>query len=316
MGFFDSVKKMLGNNTEAAPPQPVVEEEETASDDEGEQFDLAGFDPDDEEAFFNAIQQIESEGLLGGTPQSRAQTMAQYGLRDHLHWQTVKDSMFQALSRKHGSWEVALQRQQNWLSGQSQKMMDGRVAAKAATGEMNPVEGISLEQWAAINAAIIGGANFDDLLKGAGIDRARWDRARTEWEARMSRDTTFAISQVYGNAFTAASQGKYSQLAKEAAAAKAANSELKSAPPMSIEQYFDAMYDQTYAAAMGKSPTDALKAHGLTLVDFIDLSSFMGYYMTRNSVAQIERYNAAMDQAEKKAKAKYPGVTADVDISF
>src|SRR5262245_54328087 len=197
MGLFDSVKKMLGNSTEAQAAPEVDEDDDESSDagdDEGEAYDLAGFDPDDEEAFFDAIQQIESGGPLGGTDQSRAQTMARYGLRDHLHWQTVRDSVFTAIARKHGSWDVAIQRQQNYLTGQSQKMTDGNVAAMRASGGMEPVEGVTLEAWAAINAAISGGANFDDLLRGAGIDRARWDRASAEWLARMSRDTTFAIS--------------------------------------------------------------------------------------------------------------------------
>ncbi|HEY3493643.1 MAG TPA: DUF6620 family protein [Polyangiaceae bacterium] len=318
MGFFDSVKKMLGNSTEAAPPPEPVEEETSSDEDEGEQYDLAGFDPDDEEAFFAALQQIESVGTIAGdvSEESRARAFAQYGIRDHLHWQTVKESMYQALTRKHGSFDVAFQRQQNWMTGQSQKWIEGNVAAKAATGELNPVEGISLESWAALNASISQGANFEDLLKGAGIDRARWDRASAEWLARMSRDTTFAISTVYGNAFTAASQGKFSHLAKEAMAARASNSELKSQPPMSIEQYYEVMFDQSYAVAQGKSATDALKAYGLSIVDFCDLSLFMGYHFQRNSVAQIKQHQDAMESAEKKAKAKYPGVTADVDISF
>jgi ABC-type Zn2+ transport system substrate-binding protein/surface adhesin len=41
-----------------------------------EQFDLAGFDPDDEEAFFHAVQHMESEGMFGGTDESRAEIMA------------------------------------------------------------------------------------------------------------------------------------------------------------------------------------------------------------------------------------------------
>jgi len=42
----------------------------------------------------------------------------------------------------------------------------------------------------------------------------------------MARDTTFAITTVYGNAFQAASQGQYGSYAREAAAARAANREL------------------------------------------------------------------------------------------
>jgi hypothetical protein len=316
MGLFDSVKKMFGNST----PAPAVEVEDEASADEedaGEEvFDLAGFDPNDEEPFFNAVLHMESEGLTGGTDESRAKIMAQYGIRDRMHWQDVKASMYQALSRKHGSFEVAYQRELNWRQGQTNNLMAGNVSAKAASGELHPVEGISLETWAAINAAIVGGANFDDLLKGAGIDKVRWDKARSEWEARMSRDTTFAIATVYGNAFTAASQGKFSNLAREANAARLANADLSSPLPISLDQYFEAMYEQSYAAAQGKNAAEALKQFGLTIVDYVDLSSFMGYHFERNAVQKHKEWTDAMSRAEAKVKSKYPGVEADVDIAF
>jgi len=316
MGFFDSVKKMLGTSSDAAPPPVALDEETESDEDEGESFDLAGFDPDDEEAFFNAILQMESEGLMGGTPESRAEIMQQFRIRDHLHWQTVKDSMYRVLAQRHGSGEAAVQAEMNWRAGQSQKMIANNVAAKAASGEMKPAFGISLEAWAAINAAIAQGANFEDLLKGAGIDRARWDRASAEWQARMARDTTFAITTVYGNAFQAASQGKFSNLAREANAARAANTALSSPLPMSHEQYFEIMYEQAYTAAQGKNAADALKPYGLTIVDFCDLSSFMGYHFARTGVANHEEYAAAIERAQKKAEAKYPGIKADVDIAF
>jgi hypothetical protein len=322
MGLFDSVKKMLGNSGVQQQIVPDVVEVESdnddgdTDDDGGGEYDIAGFDPDDEIAFFDALSAIESEGPGGSNEQKRAKTMARYGLRDHLHWQDVRDAMYHTLARKFGSFDAVMQAQLNHQSGQGMNQVAASIAAKQASGDLAPVFGISLESWAAINAAISGGANFDDLLKGAGIDRARWDKASAEWMARMSRDTTFAVSTVYGNAFQAASTGRFGNLSREATAARMANVELTSPLPMTIDQYFEVMMDQTYAAAAGKSATDALKSHGLTLVDFCDLSSFMGYYMDRTNVGNHERYYASMMNAEAKAKAKYPGTTADVDISF
>jgi hypothetical protein len=315
MGLFDSVKKMLATPSEpVAPPEPEPAEQD---DEEEITYDFAGFDPwHDEEGFFDAAQDIESTGEIGGSGRSRAQTMSQYGLRDHLHWQSVRDSVYHALAEKHGSFDVAMQRQMNHQSGRMTRMVQGNIAAKAQSGELNPVEGVSLEAWAALNAAIVQGANFGDLLKGAGIDRARWDRARSEWEARMSRDTTFAITTVYGNAFQAASQGQYGALAREANAARAANTELTSPLPITIEQYFDIVYDQSYAAAQGKSAIEALKGFGLSIVDFCDLSAFMGYYMDRHAAGKHEEYTAIMARSEARAKSKYPGVRADVDLAF
>ncbi len=328
MGFLDSIKKMFGmGKGEEAPPPPVAEPEASSddADDEpsasgsssGSGFDVAGFAvDDDEEAFFHAVLHMESEGMFGGTDESRAEIMERYGIRDRSHWQDVKESNYTVLVRKYGTIEEVSQREMNWRSGQMQKHQQGNTAAAAAKGELDPVEGITLEAWAAINAAIVGGANTDDLLKGAGIDKARWDRVSAEWNARMSRDTTFAITTVYGNAFQAASKGKYGDYAREANAARAANRDVTMEPPISWEQYYELMYEQAYASAQGKDAIASLKAAGLTVADWTDLGSFMGYYFNRNGVRKWKEYEAIHKKVEEKLKAKYAGVKADVDISF
>ncbi len=282
----------------------------------GEVFDLAGFNPDDEEAFFNAVQHMESEGMFGGTDESRAEIMSRYGIRDRSHWQNVKDSVYSVLARKHGSIEEVSQREMNWRMGQMQRHQQQQTANAAASGELNPVEGLTLEKWAAMNAAIVGGASPEDLLKANGLDQGRWERASAEWNARMARDTTFAITTVYGNAFQAASQGKYGNYAREANAARAANRELAMEPPMTIEQYWEILYEQDYGSKQGRNPIEVLKASGLTVVDWTDLSAFMGYLINRTAVRNWQQFNAMHEQVKAKFAAKYPGVTSDLDIKF
>jgi len=322
MGFFDKIKKGIDNVTKApAAPQPAPqappedEPEETEEAAEG-QFDLAGFDPRNEEAFFEAVLHMESEGEGGGTDQSRAQIMQRYGIRDRSHWQTVKDSVYGALMQVHGSIEVVSQRELNWRMGQVQRGMQAKMANAAAGGGFDPVEGVTLQAWAAFNAAIMGGGNLDDLLRGAGVDRARWDRVSAEWNARMARDTTFAITTVYGNAFQAASQGKYGDYAREANAARAENRELKMPPPISLEQFYDIMYAQAYATKQGKDAAEALKSMGLTIVDWTDLGSYMGYFFHRTAQLKWKEYEAIHKKVLAKYEAMHPGVKPDVDIKF
>lgn len=322
MGFLDKLKKKI--NDVAAPPvmqqEQVAEPEDHAEEatvddvDDTPSFDVAGFDPDDEESFFNAVLHMESEGQFGGTDESRAEIMQQFGIRDRSHWHTVKESVYALLIRKHGSMEEVGQREMNWRTGQMQRHMTGQVAKAQAGGGFEPVEGVSLEAWAAINASIVGGQNAEDLLKGAGIDKARWERVSAEWNARMARDTTFAITTVYGNAFQAASQGKYGAYAREATAARAANRELAMEPPVTLEQYWEFMYEQSYAAKQGKDPVAALKSCGLSIVDWTDLGSYMGYFFHRNAVRNWDEYEKIHKRVADKYAAKYPGV--DVDIAF
>ncbi|HEU0031957.1 MAG TPA: hypothetical protein VFQ53_15095 [Kofleriaceae bacterium] len=323
MGLFDKLKNKVQQVT--APPPPVhqhvheeVEEVEpdTVADEPEAQFDVAGFDPDDEDSFFTAVLHMESEGQFGGTDESRAEIMQRYGIRDRSHWHTVKESVYALLIRKYGTMEEVGQREMNWRMGQMQNHMQQQVAKQAAGGGFEPVEGVSLEAWAAINASIVSGANPDDLLKGAGIDRARWERVSAEWNARMARDTTFAIAQIYGNAFQAASKGKFGDYAREAAAARAANRELAMEPPMSLEQFWEIMYEQSYAAQLGKDPVEALRSCGLTVVDWTDLGTYMGYFFHRTGVRNHAEYEVIHKRVEAKMAAKYPNVKPDVDITF
>ena len=336
MGLFDKIKKSVTDAKNqltsqpqaaaatAAPapgPVPAYEPEPEDSDEsagqEEAQFDVAGFDVmRDEEAFFNAVLHMESEGMFGGTDESRAEICARYGIGDHAHWLVVKESNYALLARKYGSYDEVGQREVNWRGGQMQRHMMSQQQAMAAKGGFEPVEGVTLEAWAAINASIVSGASPDDLLKGAGIDRARWDRVSAEWNARMARDTTFAITTVYGNAFQAASKGKYGDYAREANAARAANRELAMAIPMSLEQYWEILYEQDYGAKQGRDPVETLKGCGLTIVDWTDLSTFMGYYMNRTVVRDHAAFEAMHDRVKAKFAAKYPGVTTDIDIAF
>lgn len=336
MGFMDSLKKKIGAAKDAvapqaqqAAPEPEQEEQEveTSDDDDSSSddgdggheeggFDLAGFDPNDEEAFFHAMLHMESEGMFGGTDESRAEICARYGIRNRLHWQAVRDSVYSVLARKYGSHEEAVQREMNWRQGQMTNHMNGQVAKAAASGELNPVEGLSLEKWAAINAAIVGGANHEDLLRGQGIDAARWDRINAEWNARMARDTTFAVAKVYGEAFQAASKGKFGDHAREANAARAANRELQLAPPMTYEQYYTLLLEQSFAAKQGKDPIASLKASGLSVVDWTDLGVYMGYLFHRDAVRNNAFYREIHERLDAKYAAMNPGVKPDLDIQF
>ena len=326
MGIFDTIKSLLGgvSGAETKDVSPTTHAPETRSASRAEQAveiepsgdNFAGFDPDDEDSFFEAVRHMDTAGAMGGTDESRARIMQEHGLRDHLHWQSVRDSVMRGLMQKYGSIEEVGQRQLNWLSNQLQKDMQAKTANMAASGEMEPVEGVSLEAWAAFNAAIVQGTSFEDLLRGAGINQARWDRASAEWNARMARDTTFAISTAYGNAFQNASKGQYAAYAKEAMAARSENRDLAMEPPVTLEKFYRIMYEQSYADRQGLTAAQALKNMGLSIVDWTDLGAFMGYYIMRTGVRDFEEQTAISEKVRLEYEAKFPGVKADLDISF
>lgn len=331
MGLFDKLKKNIQSAADAlAPQQPqqpayqqqqAPDEPDDHGDDDddgggggGAQFDLAGFSPDDEDAFYEVRVHMESEGMYGGTDESRAHYMQQYGIRDREHWHTVKESMYALLARKFGSYDEVGQREMNFTQGRMQRHMQGQVAKQAAGGGFAPVEGVTLEAWASINAAIVSGAPAEDAIRGAGLDQARWDRVCGEWNARMARDTTAAVATVYGNAFQAASQGRYAAYAREAAAARAANRDLAMEAPLSMEQYWELLFSQGLAAKQGRDPIAALREQGLSVIDWTDIGTFMGYLMNRTAVRHWAEFEAIFKRVEAKYQAIAPGV--DLDIKF
>ena len=77
MGLFDKLKKSVANLAPQAQPQPQYYAPEPEPEPEQPVFDLAGFHPDDEDSFFNAVLHMESEGQFGGTC-SRLRWKARY----------------------------------------------------------------------------------------------------------------------------------------------------------------------------------------------------------------------------------------------
>lgn len=324
MGLFDVIKKLIGGSASTTQSAVISRDSDglpslaalSSASDESATFDTAGFDWDkNENAFFEAITAIEGEGATM-TSLTKTQTCQRYGLRDHLHWQDVKQGVYARLTKKYGSLEEVMQRESNFRQSQAERHMQQNIARHAASGGFEPAFGITLEKWAAMNAALTQGVNFDDLLKGNGISRPRWDRARAEWEARMAKDTTFAITTIYGQAFQNASNGKYAAHVREANAARSANRDMQMPPPTSVDQYWEMLYEQAYAAKQGKDVAAAFAGMGLTVTDWVDLGTVMGYHIHRTWAHNIEQYQASMKRAEAAIKAKYPGVAADVDIQF
>src|ERR1700733_5556790 len=135
MGVFDKVNQRAEGfvpaqqqsavqpQTAPPPPPPASEEPEV---------DLAGFDPNDEDAFFNAVLHMESEGQYGGTDESRAEICARYGIRDRSHWHTVKESVYAVLAHKYGSYDEVGQREINWRTAQMTQHMNTKVSTMQA----------------------------------------------------------------------------------------------------------------------------------------------------------------------------------------
>lgn len=148
---------------------------------------------------------------------------------------------------------------------------------------LEPFEGITLDQWAGANAKIASGASTDDVIKSLGIDAPKWDRVNAEWLTRMKNDTTFTITTKYAAAFTNSAAGNLgggSSITEESC---------------SFEKYVECMVAQDVLGKQGRDAQDVLKDFGMTVTDFSNVSTFW-------SAKMMSDFNLAMKMSQLDAE--------------
>jgi len=163
-----------------------------------------------------------------------------------------------------------------------EKIMANKAASMGgAGGGLAPVEGVSCETWAQINAGIASGGDMDKLLAQAQMDRAKWDRVNGEWLARMSTDTTMAIATVYGAAFTGGGYGQFSGAAAQAAEVGVGGD--LSNEPMPFERYCEIEAAMACASERGEDVTQTLAQFGMTAMEWGQLGMFWSKKMQQDA---------------------------------
>ncbi|MGA2667953.1 MAG: DUF6620 family protein [Ignavibacteria bacterium] len=167
---------------------------------------------------------------------------------------------------------------------------------------LDPVEGITLEQWAEVNAKLASGTPAEEAIKSIAADMPKWDRVNNEWLTRMRNDTTFTISNKYAAAFNKGASGNLGSGSQV------------SADSFPFEKYIEVMVAQDVLGKQGRDAQDVLKDFGLTVADYSNISSYWsGKMMSDFSLA------AKMAQLDAEFRKKYqsmaPG-SAHSDIEF
>ncbi len=167
---------------------------------------------------------------------------------------------------------------------------------------LDPVEGISLDQWASANAKLASGGNTDEVCKQLGIDAPKWDRVNNEWLARMKNDTTFTITTKYAAAFNTSASGNLGTGSATAA------------ENIPFEKYVEAMVAQDVLGKQGRDAQDVLKDFGMTVADYSNVSGYWsGKMMTDFSLAA--KMSGLMAEYQKKYESmKGPGTASDIDF--
>ncbi|MEO6419054.1 MAG: DUF6620 family protein [Polyangiaceae bacterium] len=339
MGFFDSIKKSVQGavgqvqqqvqpqqhqpppqqqQQYAAPPPPAPEPEEVMEPGEFKRdYDL---EARDDAASFNLqndlggyyVAEFRIEQNWDDLPQ-RYSLLKEYGVRNEQHYYQVKATVERFIqspfaTQKWGGigeiMHVKMKATQDFMMGGMQNKLQGELK-----GEIEPVEGISLDQWASSMVKIVNQKPLDQILAGLGIDQAKWDRVSAEWNARMSRDTTATIATAYGKAFTnsSANEGKFGSAAQNPGQGN---------PPIPLEQYIEVMEAQNAGANQGKDASQILQSFGLSILDWSNLGSWFSAYFNENALKNDGALHKQWTSLQEKYAAKYKSGSADSDIKF
>lgn len=314
MGLFDKVKKGVDGmlKTPQKPAEPEAEDteemeavdeaeteemeaEESAEEESGDEGreDMAiansggyerylrapdhfgPFDPKDLDAFMFAKFELEDAEMND----QLADKWGEIGVSGKEEWWQIEASFLRRHFGGLSNEELQTKYLQAAMNARSKQQM--RRQQQAVAGDpslMAPVDGVTVEKWAqaaAIMAREQDPAKQAQALAKLGMDRAKYDRANNEFQARMQRDTTFAIATVYGQAFSSAQgvEGGFGQGTVDGSAQKLGGE------PVSFEKYCEIMGAQ---AAWGQTGADVnanlKKFFGITAMDF---SAYAGYWSTK-----------------------------------
>ncbi len=272
---------------------------------EREGLDLVGIDVNDPLTLWQkqfAIEQDEQNGL------EHEAAVQKHGFRDRDHWGLVMEYM-------QAKWSVlgtdadgvpdvvvrdefhnaALQARMGQVQSMQQAQLD------ADPSQLEPINGVSLEQWAAAAAAVsklpqtASRDQVAELLAQHGLDQATFDMASAGWQQRMQNDPTGAISTKYAEAFAGGAAGGGG-----------------GDEPCSFEFYCEIMAAQAAWAEQGRDVNAELQnTFGITAGDYGQYSQYWAPKMGTDMALMQKQM-----ELQEKYKQKYAGAAMDDDLAF
>ena len=275
--------------------------------------DWADWDKGDLEAFW--VKSFALDEAKGKGKSAYQAKLKELGLRNENHWYRVRET-FTLHYQREPAWQQAMIDAR--MSGMKQMMS---AAASAKGGLFDPVEGITLEQYATVQARrakLTGPNDFPKLLAEYGMDEAKWAQVDKVFMGRMSDPSdpmaTAAFATEYGKFFSAASSGQFAGGAKAGAAAMGLGSshqKVKGAEePVPFERYVEIMTAQECWATAGKDVNAMLKkVFDMTAVDWSNLGAFWSQKMMADVAMAMK-----LPELQAKYRPRYQQASQDDDL--
>ncbi|MHA7060026.1 DUF6620 family protein [Aquimarina sp. M1] len=239
----------------------------------------------------------------------------QYGFKNNQHF-SLEDHVASVLIRIEKAEGKAFDAADDFLKEQKATLdaqMDAHIQAASEGGLLDPINGIDMETWAAANAKIAGGMDLEEVLKVVGTEKPIWDKVSADWTARMSQDTTFAISKVYGDAFMNSDIGKFATSGTDQKTEPNTTEGESALDKVSedFELYIKIMCHQNMGATQGKDAASILNEYGLSVTDW---STVGAQWATK--MATDTRMALKMGELMEKYNTEFASATAGDDIDF
>lgn len=257
--------------------------------------DWGGWDPNDWAAYWEKVFAIEEAG--NRSDEDLAIALDEHGLEDKAHFDRVRDTFQGAYGDDPAFAQAGLDARTRGVK----QAMAGRMQGELA-GELGPVEGVTLEQWAFVMSKVAGGQDVGSWLKKAGWDQPKWDRVSAEWNARMSRDTTATVATAYGQAFMATGDGPFGAAGQAAAGSMldASKSGVDGDEPISFEKWIEITEAQGAASSRGMDAAAVLQSYGMSPADWGRVGGWWSQKFNANAMKMINEYNRLSEKYREK----------------
>ncbi len=208
-----------------------------------------------------------------------------------------------------------MQMQMNVYTQLAMQTMQNRAQGELK-GELEPVEGVTLQAWAQAQAKAASGQDVNAIVSTLGIDRAKWDRVSAEWMARMSRDTTATIATEYGKAFSMGGQGAHAGAAAAGVQGMGNPGADTGGPPIPLEQWVEIMEAQSAAAQQGRDANQVLQSYGMNALAWSNVSSWWSTHFSQNAMKNNGELHRRFSELQAYYQQKFSQPSADGDLNF
>ena len=196
MGLLASIRSVFGlrRNSEFDDVELEVDDDDIELLDDTPPFESGTFDFEhDISRYFTAEFRIET---ATHDPERRSSLFAEYDVEDLEHWHRIQ-AEFQRWLESPGA--KAKYRSPDDLMMARMSTTQTMTLADLGIVRVNlaPIEGVTLEQWAKVEAAVENGAQLRPLIVQLRIDPESWTKIAASWHKRMSEDVSGRIATEY-----------------------------------------------------------------------------------------------------------------------